>query len=57
MGLEILDGLSTGLWCLLKLSLSRRLVSAVLCLEPKHFHCIRSIRNCKTICHRFGFIQ
>ena len=25
MGLEILDGLSTGLWCFLKLSLSRRL--------------------------------
>ena len=41
----------------LKLSLSRRLVSAILCLEPKHFHCIRSIRNCKTIGHHFGFIQ
>ena len=33
MGLEILDGLSTGLRCSLKLSLSRRLVSPMYCLE------------------------
>ena len=32
-GLELLDGLSTGLQCSLKRSLSRRLVSAMYCLE------------------------
>ena len=33
VSLEILDGLSTGLWCSLKRSLSRRLVSPMYCLE------------------------
>ena len=33
VGLEILDGLSTGLRCSLKRSLSRRLVSPMYCLE------------------------
>ena len=36
VGLEILEGLSTGLRCSLKRSLSRRLVSPMYCLE----HCI-----------------
>ena len=39
MGLEILDGLSTGLRCSLKGSLSRRLVSPMYCLE-QWLHCI-----------------
>ena len=39
VGLEILDGLSTGLRCLLKRSLSRRLVSLMYCLE-QWLHCI-----------------
>ena len=33
VSLEILDGLSTCLWCSLKRSLSRRLVSPMYCLE------------------------
>ena len=39
VGLEILDGLSTGLRCSLKRSLSRCLVSPMYCLE-QWLHCI-----------------
>ena len=39
VGLEILEGLSTGLRCSLKRSLSRRLVSPMYCLEH-WLHCI-----------------
>ena len=39
MGFEILDGLSTGLQCSLKRSLSRRLVSPMYCLE-QWLHCV-----------------
>ena len=39
VGLEILDELSTGLWCSLKRSLSRRLVSPMYCLEQR-LHCM-----------------
>ena len=38
MGLEILDGLSTGLRCSLKRSLSRRLVSPMYCF----------VKDCRT---------
>ena len=47
VGLEILDGLSTGLRCSLKRSLSRRLVSPMYCLE-QWLHCIM-------LSDRFGF--
>ena len=39
VGLEMLDGLSTGLRCSLKRYLSRRFVSPVYCLE-QWLHCI-----------------
>ena len=39
VSLEIIDGLSTGLRCSLKRSLSRRLVSPRYCLE-QWLHCI-----------------
>ena len=39
VGLEILDGLSTGLRCSFKRSLSRRLVSPMYCLE-QWLHCV-----------------
>ena len=39
VSLEILYELSTGLWCSLKRSLSRRLVSPMYCLE-QWLHCI-----------------
>ena len=42
VGLEILEGLSTGLRCSLKRSLSRRLVSPMYCLEH-WLHCIIQI--------------
>ena len=39
VGLETLDGLSTGLRCSLKRSLNRRLVSPMYCLE-QWLHCV-----------------